>query len=138
MADAEAMLAELAAVRLGQVDGWVQLALVDLEDGALIGDCASRVMSQPPRTAEIGVTLAPGRQGRGFAGEALRRLVRALFEDHDVRRVIAEVDDRDTPGQRLLDRLGVRLEARFVDADWFNGEWTTLRVYVVIAGEMPA
>jgi hypothetical protein len=29
----------------------------------------------------------------------------------------------------LLERLGFRCEARLVEADWFKGEWTTLRIY---------
>jgi type VI protein secretion system component VasK len=37
--------------------------------------------------------------------------------------------------QRLLERLGFRCEARLVEADWFKGEWSTLRIYAMLAGE---
>jgi RimJ/RimL family protein N-acetyltransferase len=37
--------------------------------------------------------------------------------------------------QRVLERLGFRCEARHVEADWFKGEWTTLRVYAVLERE---
>jgi RimJ/RimL family protein N-acetyltransferase len=136
--DARRMLAELADVRLGDVGVWVQLAVVDAADGTLVGDCASRMLDDPPRTAEIGVTLAPGRQARGYAREAVGALVGALLDGHDVHRLVAEVDDRNVAAQRLVDGLGFRLEARFVEADWFKGEWTTLRVYAVLAGEAAA
>ena len=33
---------------------------------------------------------------------------------------------------RLLERLGFRCEARLVEADWFKGEWSTLRVFAVL------
>jgi hypothetical protein len=33
----------------------------------------------------------------------------------------------------LLERLGFRCEARLVEADWFKGEWTTLRIYGLLA-----
>lgn len=37
--------------------------------------------------------------------------------------------------QWLFDRLGFRYEARFVEADWFKDEWTTLRVYAIFYRE---
>lgn len=50
-------------------------------------------------------------------------------------RVFARADDRNTAVHRLLERLGFRREARLVEADWFKGEWTTLRVYAVLERE---
>jgi RimJ/RimL family protein N-acetyltransferase len=137
VADAQRLLAELADVRLGQAGAWVQVAIVDLATGGLLGDCAARVLADPPGCAEIGVTLACAHHGRGVAGEALWALVRVLFDEHGVRRVIAEVDDRNGPAQRVLEGLGFRLEARFVEADWFKGEWTTLRVYAMLRDDRP-
>jgi RimJ/RimL family protein N-acetyltransferase len=134
-ADAERLVAELAGLRLGGPGGWLQLAIVEQATGRLAGDCATRLVEGPPRTAEVGVTLAAGHQGRGLAGEAVGRLVGELFDAHEIHRVIAEVDDRNTAAQRLLERLGFRLEARFVDADWFKGEWTTLLVYAMLSDE---
>jgi RimJ/RimL family protein N-acetyltransferase len=32
----------------------------------------------------------------------------------------------------LFERLGFRCEARLVEADWFKGEWSTLRVYATL------
>ena len=49
--------------------------------------------------------------------------------------MVAQVDDRNAPMQRLCDRLGMRQEARLVEADRFKGEWTTLRIYAVLARE---
>lgn len=132
MADAERLLVEHVGLRLGRPGAWVQLAAVEAAGGEVVGDCASHVLREPPHTAEIGVTLARAHQGRGLAHEALRGLVTALFERHAIRRVIAQADDRNLAVHRLLDRLGFRLEARFVEADWFKGEWATLRVYAVL------
>lgn len=137
MADAEAFLAEQQGVALGQVGAWLQLAAVDRGSGELCGDCAVHVRSDQPATAEIGVTLAPGHQGRGLAREALAAVIATLFEDHGIHRVVAETDDRNTAVHRLLERLGFRCEARLVDADWFKGEWTTLRIYAMLDREYP-
>jgi RimJ/RimL family protein N-acetyltransferase len=40
--------------------------------------------------------------------------------------------------QNLFGRLGFRCEARQVEADWFKGEWTTVRVYAMLEREWRA
>ncbi len=67
IADAKAFLAEQRGAVFGAPGAWVQLAAVDRGSGELCGDCAVRVAADQPATAEIGVTLAPGCQGRGLA-----------------------------------------------------------------------
>jgi RimJ/RimL family protein N-acetyltransferase len=134
-ADAERFLASQQKVEFGQPGEWVQLAAVDRVSGELCGDCAVRVASDQPATAELGVTPAPAHQGRGLASEALAAVIARLFEEHDIHRIYAETDDRNDGVHRLLERLGFRCEARFVEADWFKGEWTTLRVYAILRRE---
>jgi RimJ/RimL family protein N-acetyltransferase len=135
MADAERFLAEQQGVELGRPGAWVQLAAVDRSSGSVVGDCACRVLIEPPATAEVGVSLAPACQGRGLGCEAVRGLVTALFEEHAMHRVIALADDRNRPVHRLFEQLGFRCEARLVEADWFKGEWATLRIDAVLARE---
>jgi RimJ/RimL family protein N-acetyltransferase len=120
---------------LGTPGAWVQLAITAREDGALLGDCGVRVLADQPATAELGITLAPPGQGRGVAREALDAVIGTLFAEHGMHRVFAEADDRNAAVHRLLERLGFRCEARLVEADWFKGEWTTLRIYAVLARE---
>jgi RimJ/RimL family protein N-acetyltransferase len=110
----------------------VQVAALDRASGALLGDCGVCVVTDQPRTAEVGVTFAPASQGRGLATEALAAVVAHLFEQHDMHRLFATADDRNHAVHRVFDRLGFRCEARHVDADWFKGEWATLRVYALL------
>jgi len=133
--DAEELVAAQEGVALGDPGPWLQLAAVDRGSGALCGDCAVRVATDQPATAEVGVTFAPATQGSGLATEALGAVVARLFEQHGIRRVFAQADDRNLPVHRLLERLGFRCEARLVEADWFKGEWTTLRVYACLERE---
>jgi RimJ/RimL family protein N-acetyltransferase len=132
LTDAERFLAEQQEVELGAPGEWVQLAAVDRASGELCGDCAVRVDG---RMAELGVTFAPEHQGRGLAGEALAAVIDRLFGELELHRVFAETDDRNTAVHRLFERLGFRCEARLVEADWFKGEWTTLRVYALLRRE---
>jgi len=138
MTDAQSFLTSQDRLELGQPGEWLQLAIVDRRTGSLCGDCGVRVEIDPPATAEIGVTLAPSRQGEGLATEALAAVVTALFEQQGMHRVFAEADDRNAAVKRLLERLGFRCEARLVEADWFKGEWSTLRVFAMLRREWEA
>lgn len=135
LADAEEFLASQRGLAFGQPGVWLQLAVLERGSGQLCGDCAVRVTDDQPATAEIGVTVAPERQGSGVATEALRAVLDRLFSELGLHRVYAESDDRNVAVHRLLERLGFRCEARLVDADWFKDEWTTVRVFAVLRGE---
>jgi RimJ/RimL family protein N-acetyltransferase len=137
LADAERFLAEQEGLEFGAPGVWVQVAAVGRETGTLCGDCAVCVGDDQPATAEVGVTFAPEHQGSGLAGEALIAVISSLFEEHRLHRVFARADDRNVAVHRLLERLGFRSEARLVEADWFKGEWTTLRVFAVLRREWP-
>jgi RimJ/RimL family protein N-acetyltransferase len=134
-ADAERFLAEDSRVAPGEPGRWLQIAIEDRGTGKLCGDCAVRVTTEQPRTVELGVTLAPHHQNHGIASEAVTATLDWLFGEQDMHCVYAQTDDRNKSAQRLLERLGFRLEARLIEADWFDGEWTTLRVYAVLKEE---
>jgi RimJ/RimL family protein N-acetyltransferase len=113
---------------------WAQLAI--REQGVLRGDVAVHPIDDEitPHTVELGVTLAPSAQGRGIATEALRAVITAAFDD-GTHRVLLGCDARNTPVARLLERVGLRHEARLVDAEWWKGEWTTADTWAVLASE---
>jgi RimJ/RimL family protein N-acetyltransferase len=134
-ADAEEYLADDSDVVPGQPGRWLQIAIEERGTGNLCGDCAVRITTEQPRTAELGVTLAPHYQNLGIASEAVMATLEWLFGEQDMHRVYAQADDRNKAAHRLLERLGFRLEARLIEADWFEGEWTTLRIYAVLKKE---
>lgn len=133
--DGERFFASQQGLKFGVPGDWMQLAVVDRVSEALCGDCAVRVATDQPATAEVGVTFSPSAQGRGLATEALSAVITRLFKDHALHRVFAQADDRNHAVHRLLEHLGLRCEARLVEADWFKAEWTTLRVYAVLDRE---
>jgi RimJ/RimL family protein N-acetyltransferase len=114
---------------------WIQLIVEELATGAVAGDVGVHFVADQPDTVEIGVTLAPQYQGRGAATTSLHALLAWLFDELDTHRVFGRADERNQAVRRLLDRLGFRLEATFVDADWFKGEWTTVCVYAMLHHE---
>jgi RimJ/RimL family protein N-acetyltransferase len=135
MADAEEFLDSQRGIAFGERGKWLQLAAIERASGAVCGDCAVCVVLDQPATAEIGVTLSPAYQGMGLATEALGALVAELFGTLGLHRVYARADGRNNSVHRLLERLGLRCEARLVEADWFKGEWTTVCVFAALASE---
>jgi RimJ/RimL family protein N-acetyltransferase len=135
MAEAERFLADDSDVVPGQPGRWLQIAIEERGTGNLCGDCAVRVTTEQPRTAELGVTLAPNHQNHGIASEAVTATLDWLFGEQDMHRVYAQTEDRNKAAHRLLEELGLRPEARLIEADWFDGEWTILRIYAVLKKE---
>ena len=62
----------------------------------------------PPRdgTVELGNAIAPAREGRGLATDAVRAMVREAFADPDVRAVIAHTLPEPGPSPRVLEKTG--------------------------------
>ena len=118
-ASAAAMIAEMAAAPCPTPGDWVQIAIADAITDELLGDIGLHV-SGSGEEAELGITLAPEAQGRGLAAEAARALIAMLREHTAVRRLIGITDVQNTASARLLERLGMTLEAE--EKTIFRGE----------------
>ncbi len=117
---------------------WTQIAVALTEEGTLIGDCALRLESPASRQAEMGFTFARGYQGRGFATEAVSHLLWYAFARLGLHRIFAVADARNVRAIALVERVGMRREGEFLDAEWFKGEWVSTVVYAVLETERRA
>ena len=118
-AGAAAMIAEMAAAPCPTLGDWVQIGIADAATDALVGDIGLHV-SASGEEAELGITLASAAQGRGLAGEAAGALIAMLREHTEVRRLVGITDVRNIASARLLERLGMTLEAE--EETIFRGE----------------
>lgn len=103
---------------------WYQLAIERRDSGAMIGDCGFVVLGDG-RQAEIGFTLAREQQGQGYGAEAVGRLLDYLFGELQLHRVQANCDVLNPASARLMERVGMRREAHFVENCWMKGRWTS-------------
>jgi RimJ/RimL family protein N-acetyltransferase len=115
---------------------WFQLAILLREGGALIGDISLHFPAEEPRQAEFGITLAPGFQGRGYATEALRAVLRYLAVDLRKHRVFARVDPRNARSVALLERVGMRWEGHLRESCLLHGEWADDYIYAILDREI--
>ncbi|MEV4279999.1 GNAT family N-acetyltransferase [Actinoplanes xinjiangensis] len=133
--------------RLGTV--WANTALTNegqalvlgaelADTGQLVGDAVLFWHSREHRAGELGYVVNPDFAGRGYATEAARELLRLGFEELGLHRIVASIDERNTASARLAERLGMRLEARLVQNEWFKGEWSTELCFAILASEWSA
>jgi RimJ/RimL family protein N-acetyltransferase len=128
-------LEEMNAAAPGTPGQWYAFALERKDGGEMIGDCAWKLLAEDARQAEIGYTLARPWQGQGYASEAVTCLIDFLFDQFGLQRVRANIDPRNLPSARLLERVGMRFEGRFVDSLWFKGGWVSEDWYAILRRE---
>jgi RimJ/RimL family protein N-acetyltransferase len=119
----------------GTPGAWFQIALQLKTSGQLIGDCAFCVIVDEPQQANIGFTLARHYQGNGYATEAVTRLLDYLFGALNLHRVRAICDVENLASARVLQRLGMRQEAHWIDNVWFKGRWSSEYGYAILERE---
>jgi RimJ/RimL family protein N-acetyltransferase len=129
MTEARTFIADLEPIAPGTPGSWFQFAVCLASDGTLIGDVALHTMTDA-REGELGFTFATAGQGRGYATEAVRRVLQYAFGRLALQRVIARTDLRNVRAQRLLERVGFRRED-VPERVWFKGEWATDVLYVL-------
>jgi RimJ/RimL family protein N-acetyltransferase len=128
-------VAEMHARIPGAPGEWYQIAIERQTDGEMIGDCAFKRLAEDPRQAEIGITLAREFQGQGYAAEAIDCLLATLFGEFDLHRVRADIDPNNLASARVLGRVGMRYEGRFVQSLWFKGGWADEDWYAILQDE---
>jgi RimJ/RimL family protein N-acetyltransferase len=114
---------------------WFQLGMYAKDTRALIGDLGVHFLPPGSRQVEIGFTVSPAHQRRGFAAEAVPALIGYLFGTLGKHRVIGSVDPRNAPSIALLSKLGFRREAHFRQSIWADGEWQDDVIYALLAEE---
>lgn len=137
----EKLTAWSAMGRLARTGDDLELALelVDGEDaGRVIGHSYFKLTSVDDLSGEIGWTLHPDFEGRGYASESASAMLRYAFEVLGLHRVTAELDPRNDASIALCRRLGMREEALLRENLWFKGAWGDTGVYAILAQEWAA
>jgi len=125
-------------VKQGQIGGPGEGLLVAADEratGRMIGELMLQVTDDENRQGEIGWSFHPDAQGKGYATEGARELLRLGFEDVGLHRIKAESDARNVASLRLMERLGMRREAHFREDEFLKGEWTDSIVYAILETE---
>ncbi len=108
---------------------------VEAATGRVVGELMLRARASEPGNGEIGWSIHPDFQGRGYATEGARELLRVGFEDLRLHRIRASADSRNLASIRVMERLGMRREALFIESELIKGEWVDEVICALLASE---
>lgn len=103
--------------------------------GKNIGCIGIRRISREHKNAEVAWDLDSKQWGRGYATEAALSFIDYCFRSLDIHRISATCDVRNERSYRLMERLGMRREARHLKCTFVRGEWIDELVYAVLEKE---
>ncbi|MBR8535187.1 GNAT family N-acetyltransferase [Carboxylicivirga sediminis] len=129
--DAEAFISKVAK-QPNVPETWFQLVLIEPATQQIIGDIGLHFLDSDNLQVELGCTLDKEYQGNGFATEALETMIDYLFNHLSKHRIITSIDPFNSSSIKLVERLGFRKEAHFVQSLLINGQWVDDLVYAVL------
>jgi RimJ/RimL family protein N-acetyltransferase len=113
----------------------LRLAVLLKANGRVIGDVLLNWMENEHRQGEIGFVLHPDHQGKGYTTEAAGVLLQVAFEVLGLHRVSGRTEIRNLASTRVMEKLGMRREAHFVENEFVKDEWQSEVVYAILDRE---
>jgi RimJ/RimL family protein N-acetyltransferase len=113
-------------------------AIADRDSDRMIGNTALFALNREQKHAEIGYSLMPDCQGRGLAQEAVRLVLGFAFDELGLERIEADIDPRNAPSCRLVERLGFVREGLLRERWRVNGEICDAAFYGLLRREFVA
>jgi [ribosomal protein S5]-alanine N-acetyltransferase len=105
------------------------------DTGEVLGDCALFNGVSHSRRAEIGYCLARKHWGQGYMVEAADALLEHGFKQAGLNRIEADIDPRNLPSIRLVERLGFKREGYLRERWMIDGEITDTVLYGLIRSD---
>jgi RimJ/RimL family protein N-acetyltransferase len=134
----EALVRQCGEITLGAEGDWITFAVVWREAQTVVGEIGLKLISREHRQGEIGFVFNPDYHGRGLATEAAESMLTLGFAAVGWHRIIGSCDARNHASARLMERIGMRQEARFVRNQIVKGQWADELVYAVLDHEWSA
>ncbi|MCU0434126.1 MAG: GNAT family N-acetyltransferase [Bacteroidia bacterium] len=119
------------AYRQRQAIGW---AGVLRENERIIGTCGFNQIDFANLRAEIGGEMSVDYWGKHIALEAVEAIVRFGIEEMKLHTIEAKVSPGNRGAIYLMEHIGFRKEAHFTDRVFFDGKFSDMAVYTLIAG----
>jgi len=114
---------------------WFQLVIIEKRTDSIIGDIGIHFLNTDNKQVEIGYTLDRDYHGKGYAKEALIRVIDYLFNDLKKHRITASIDPKNTASIKLVEKLGFRKEAHFIESLYLNEKWVDDAVFAILEKE---
>jgi RimJ/RimL family protein N-acetyltransferase len=99
------------------------LAMVRKGDQQLIGHTSLQWSDATAAQGEVRFCINPAFSGQGFSAEALSKMFDLAFDHFKMHRILMRCDGRSHHSIKLMQKLGMRLEAHYREHALFQGEW---------------
>ena len=133
--DAARLISSQSNLEPGLPGTWYQWGIIETVTADMVGDCGLHCRPEDSRQMEVGITLAPSHQSRGYATEAVTCLLNFAFGALGKHRVSAVTDAENHTAASLFRRLGFRQEAHHVEHRWYKGYWDSEFVFALLRRE---
>jgi [ribosomal protein S5]-alanine N-acetyltransferase len=84
------------------------------------------------KNAEMGYWLAEEYWGRGIVTEAVKQIIAYGFRTFDINRIFARPYATNIPSHRVLEKAGLKLEARFEKSIIKNGQYLDELIFSIL------
>lgn len=118
--------------QIDETDTWFQFVIIEKKTQKIIGDLGLHFFDKANKQVEIGCTLNKEFQKKGYATESIKIVIDFLFKKLNKHRIIASIDPDNKQSIQLVERVGFRKEAHFVESLLINGKWVDDLIYALI------
>jgi len=115
-----------------------QLAITLKSNNQLIGNCGIRMETANAPQADIGYELDPKHWNHGYATEAAHAIVDFGFSSFNLHRVWSWCVADNLGSAHILEKLGMHLEGRLRENEYYKGRWWDTLMYAILADEWDA
>jgi RimJ/RimL family protein N-acetyltransferase len=112
-----------------------QLGVTLKSDHRLIGSCGLRTDKPNATEGDIGFEIAPEHWRKGYASEAARAMVEYGFDELKLHRIWSWCIAENIGSAKVLEKLGLQLEGRLREKDYFKGRWWDTLTYGILEDE---
>ena len=115
-----------------------QLAVTLKSNNQLVGNCGFRMDTANAFEGDIGYELDPKHWNHGYATEAAHAMVDFGFTTFSVHRVWSWCAADNLGSAHVLEKLGMKLEGRLRDKEFYKGKWWDTLMYGMLVDEWKA
>lgn len=101
----------------------------------IIGGCGIHLSGPDYRIAAIGYCINKHYWKMGFATESVESLLQFGFDDLNLHRIIGTCDTRNVGSARVMEKNGMRQEAKHIKNIWQKGGWRDSYLYAILSSE---
>ncbi|MBQ1258344.1 MAG: GNAT family N-acetyltransferase [Clostridia bacterium] len=126
---------EMLSRRLNGDAGGEGFVIADKETGKYMGQCDLMMIDSIARKAEMAIVLMKDQQGKGYALESVKLLLRYAFENLNLNRVFLKCAAKNTRAVKLYERAGFKHEGTLKQDLFIDGEFVDAVVMGVLRSD---